>query len=84
MNADQISDVLTKLEDHDLYPIVALALATGMRRGELLALRWLDVDLDSASVKVKCFARGKRQGPQVQGSEDKARASDNTSAANRC
>lgn len=28
-----------------LRPIVALGVLTGMRRGELLALRWLDVDL---------------------------------------
>jgi integrase len=28
-----------------LYTIVVLALATGARRGELLTLRWPDVDL---------------------------------------
>lgn len=28
-----------------LRPVVALAVMTGMRRGELLSLRWLDVDL---------------------------------------
>jgi integrase len=28
-----------------LRPIVALALLTGMRRGEILGLRWLDIDL---------------------------------------
>ena len=30
-----------------------LALGTGMRRGELLALRWQDVDLDSGSLRVE-------------------------------
>jgi integrase len=29
-----------------LYPIVLFALTTGMRRGELLGLRWQDIDLD--------------------------------------
>jgi integrase len=51
--ADQINGVLSEIEDHPLYPIVVVALATGMRRGELLALRWEDVDLDAAMVKVE-------------------------------
>jgi integrase len=53
LTAEQINDVLAKLESHALYPIVALALATGMRRGELLALRWEDVDLDDTMLKVE-------------------------------
>ena len=35
---------------HALY---ALALATGMRQGELLALRWSDVDLEAGTVAVR-------------------------------
>ena len=49
----QIADVLAKLEGHTLFPIVALALATGMRRGELLGLQWGDVDLDAATLCVE-------------------------------
>lgn len=33
-----------------IYPIVVLALSTGMRRGEILNLRWSDVDLESGKV----------------------------------
>ncbi len=33
-----------------LRPIVALAVATGMRRGEILGLRWLDVDLKGGRI----------------------------------
>ena len=53
LSVDEIGVVLTRLECHTLYPIVALALTTGMRRGELLALRWKDVDLDGAAVRVE-------------------------------
>ena len=44
--------VLGGLDGHALCPIVALALATGMRRGELLALRWEDLDLEEAMVSI--------------------------------
>src|SRR5262249_36985150 len=53
LTAEQINDVIVTLEGHALHPIVVLALATGMRRGELLALRWGDVDLDNATLKVE-------------------------------
>jgi len=53
LDADQIALVLERLLGHLLYEISALALATGMRRGELLGLRWTDIDLDSAVVKVE-------------------------------
>jgi len=40
LSADEVQTVLGKLEGHLLYPIVAVDLATGLRRGELLALAW--------------------------------------------
>jgi integrase len=43
----EITATLEALRESDLFPIVSLALATGMRRGELLALRWQDVDLSA-------------------------------------
>jgi integrase len=50
---DDIKTVLQKLRGQPLYPIMTLALASGMRRGELLALRWRDVDLDGGIVRVE-------------------------------
>jgi integrase len=38
---------------HSLYPLYALALWTGMREGELLALTWADVNLDGAVLTVR-------------------------------
>ena len=43
--ADQIGDVVAKLRGRAIYPKVILALFTGMRRGEILGLRWRHVDL---------------------------------------
>lgn len=51
--APAVADTLTKLEGAAIRPIVVLALATGMRRGELLALRWGDVDLDGGRCRVE-------------------------------
>ncbi len=36
-----------------LHPLWLLALSTGMRRGELLGLRWRDLDLDRRSLSVR-------------------------------
>lgn len=35
-----------------LKPVITLALETGMRRGELLSIRWNDIDLVSCTLKV--------------------------------
>lgn len=41
-----------KATGHRLYPMWALALLTGMRSGELFALRWTDIDLDARIISV--------------------------------
>ena len=48
-----LAAVLAKLEGHTLFPMVSLALATGARRGELLALQWGDVDLDRGVLRIE-------------------------------
>jgi integrase len=53
LDADQIDEVMAKLAGHWLHPIAALALATGMRRGEILATRVADLDLDVGTVRVE-------------------------------
>jgi integrase len=53
LSEDQVRVVLRSLREKLVYPLVALGLTTGMRRGELLALRWRDVDLDASRLKVE-------------------------------
>jgi integrase len=45
--------VLAKLANHALGRIVSTDLATGLRRGELLALGWNHIDLDKATVRIE-------------------------------
>ncbi len=51
--ADQIQPVLAALEGHPLQAVGVLALSSGARRGELLALRWSDVDLDGGTMRIE-------------------------------
>ena len=51
--ADEVRAFLTSVNEDDLYPAFVLAATTGMRRGEVLGLRWRDVDLDAARLSVQ-------------------------------
>jgi integrase len=44
---------LDRTAGHRLHPLYVLALSTGMRRGELLGLRWEDVDYAGARLRVR-------------------------------
>ncbi len=54
LTADQIASTLRRIEDHPLHPVAALALGSGMRRGELCGLTRGALDLDAATVRVEC------------------------------
>lgn len=40
-------------ESHRLYPLYLLALTTGMRRGELLGLRWENIDFKKKTIRIR-------------------------------
>lgn len=61
----QIADVLAKLKDHEIYPLVVVALGTGMRRGELCALQWRHVDLEAAAIQVERSLEETNEGLRV-------------------
>ena len=52
LSEDQVRIFLESVKDHRWYPIYVLAVATGMREGEILGLRWQDVDLNQGVVSV--------------------------------
>ena len=52
-SAAELHTFLTAVEDEPDYPLWRLAASTGMRRGELLGLRWTDIDLDRGLVSVQ-------------------------------
>jgi len=56
LTAEQVRRLLDAAPDRD-RPLYLLAVSTGMRLGELLALRWADVDLDSRSLRVVATLR---------------------------
>lgn len=50
--AEELRQFLKSVESDRLYPAFLLAATTGMRRGEVLGLRWRDVDLDAGRLEV--------------------------------
>ena len=53
LSEEQARQILQQLRGRSLYMVALLGLTTGMRRGELLALRWSDVDLDGGKLRVE-------------------------------
>jgi integrase len=52
LSADHSARLLAAIKHTRIYWPVLLALSTGMRRGEVLALRWKNVDLERGSLRV--------------------------------
>ncbi|GHO75601.1 site-specific integrase [Ktedonobacter sp. SOSP1-85] len=52
LTPEQAALFLQKIRDHELEALVTLALTTGMRKGELIGLRWSDIDFDKGMLKV--------------------------------
>ena len=55
ISKDDFNRVATyyKNENHYFYIVIEIAWHTGARRGEILALRWNDIDLDNKTIHIK-------------------------------
>ena len=51
--AEQLRAFLVEAKASGVYEMYYTELATGLRRGELLGLKWLDVDLEAGVIRVK-------------------------------
>ncbi|WP_376794854.1 tyrosine-type recombinase/integrase [Thermogemmatispora sp.] len=53
LTQEQAVRLVHSVKEHPLEALLLLALITGMRQGELLALRWSDVDLERGTLQVR-------------------------------
>jgi integrase len=53
LTGEQVTHLLKAAQGHPLEVFVTLALTTGMRSGELLALEWSDIDFERDVLQVK-------------------------------
>ena len=72
-SVEAVRSVIEAAEDRDprLAPLLMLAALTGMRRGELCALRWTDVDLERGELDVSQICRGRAGRDRREGHEDR-------------
>ena len=64
LTAEESKNLLTACKDSDykqLYAIVVLALSTGARKGEIMALRWKDIDLGQKVMRLEETKNGDRR-----------------------
>lgn len=50
---DEVKDMLDKIKDEPLYPIIYTTLTYGLRRGEVLGISWDDVDFEKRTINIK-------------------------------
>ena len=53
LSADQLAAFLLEAKHSGVFEMYYIELATGLRRGELLGLKWQDIDLDSGVIHVR-------------------------------
>jgi integrase len=53
LTMEQVNHFLTAVKEDRLFAALLLEVGTGLRRGELLALRWQDIDLDAGVLQVR-------------------------------
>ncbi len=53
LTLEQVHKLLSVVEGHEMEALFKLALATGLRRGEMMGLKWLDINFDAGVLQVR-------------------------------
>ncbi len=53
LTVEQVQKLLSVVEGHYMEALFKLALATGLRRGELMGLKWQDINFDTGVLQVR-------------------------------
>lgn len=52
-NIDEVKNILTELKDEILYPVIYTTIMYGLRRGEVLAISWDDIDFSNRTINIR-------------------------------
>lgn len=53
LQPEEAANLMQALREHNLFPLYYAALVTGMRRSELLGLRWEDINLEAGVINLQ-------------------------------
>ena len=53
LTLEQVRKLLSVVDGHEMEALFKLALATGLRRGELMGLKWQDINFDAGVLQVR-------------------------------
>ncbi len=65
LTVDELRRFMEAAASHELYPLVYTLFSLGLRRGEVLGLRWQDIDLDHGTIQVEQQVRLMGNRPEI-------------------
>ncbi len=65
LNPEQVRALLDASKNERMGPLYHVAIATGLRQGELLGLRWEDVDLEAGTLSVRHALQSRNGKPEL-------------------
>lgn len=52
LRKEEVEKIVKDAKDEELYPIIVTTVYTGLRKGEVMALKWKDVDVENRQIHV--------------------------------